>query len=111
MARRVAGRRFTRRAGAAPVRFERGAAITSSPLAPLGQEPFGVDRRHATGPGRRDGLPVDVILDIARRENPGDARLRSLVSDQIAVLVHVEDTAEEVAVRAMADPDEEPLHI
>ncbi len=37
------------------------------------QEAIGVQRGHATGAGRGDGLPVDMIGDVAGRKDPGDA--------------------------------------
>ena len=36
------------------------------------QKSFRIDRRHATGPGRRDSLPIDRILRVAAGEDPGN---------------------------------------
>ena len=74
----------------------------------LRQVALGVERAHAARAGRRDGLPVDVILDVADREHAGDVRLgRARLRDQVAVLVVVELVDEELRVRLVADRDEE----
>ena len=41
----------------------------------LGEEPLRVERRHAPGARRRDGLPIDVILHVAGGEDTVDVRL------------------------------------
>ncbi len=43
----------------------------------LGQVALGIEGAHASGAGRGDGLPVDVILDVADREDTFDIRLQS----------------------------------
>ena len=61
-------------------------------------------------PGRGDRLPVDVILHVAAREDAGDARLRAVVRDDVAVGVQLELTAEQRRVRRVADGDEHAAH-
>src|SRR5216684_1521474 len=46
------------------------------------QKPFRVHGRHAAAPGGGDGLPIAVVLDVARRENTGHARGRGAVAGQ-----------------------------
>ncbi len=40
-----------------------------------GEEALGVERAHRAGAGGGDGLPVDVILDVADGEDARDVRL------------------------------------
>ena len=47
------------------------------------QKSLGIDRRHASGAGGRDGLAVDVILDIAGSEDTGHAGLGAVVSNDV----------------------------
>src|SRR6476620_5130049 len=71
---------------------------------------LGVEGGHAAGSGRRDGLAVDMIGDVARGEDPRDLRpRRARLDDEIAALVHVEDVAEELGVGRMPDRHEEAV--
>ena len=64
--------------------------------------------RHTAAAGGGDRLAVDVILDVARREDAGDVRLgRARLRHEVAVLVVVELVDEELRVRVVADRDEE----
>src|ERR1051326_5810120 len=56
---------------------------------------LGVDGGHAAAARGGDRLAVDVVLHVAAREYAGDARLRAVVRDQVAVLIHLELTAEQ----------------
>src|SRR5687767_7077676 len=56
------------------------------------QVPLGVDGGHAAGAGGGDGLAVDVVLDVAAREDARHARLGAVVGDEVAVGVHLELT-------------------
>ena len=67
---------------------------------------FGIERRHAAGPGRGDRLPVDVVLHVAAREHAFDARFRAIVGDDVAVRVHLDLSPEQRRVRRVADRDE-----
>ena len=60
--------------------------------------------------GGGDRLPVDVILDVAAGEHAGDARLRAVVRDDVAVRVELELAAEERRVRRVADRHEHAGH-
>src|SRR2546426_467939 len=59
------------------------------------EEVLGVDRGHAAASSRGDRLPIDVVLHVAARKHARDARLRSVVRDDVAVRVHLELTAEQ----------------
>ena len=70
--------------------------------------PLGVERAHTARAGGGDGLPVDVVLDVADGEHARDVRLgRAGLRDQVAVLVVLELVDEELRVRVVADRDEE----
>src|SRR5918994_1491268 len=74
------------------------------------QEALGVERAHAAGPGRGDGLAVRVILDVADREHAGDVRLRrARLRDQITGVVVLELVQEQRRVRVVADRDEQSV--
>src|ERR687898_1826222 len=74
------------------------------------QEALGVERAHAAGPGRGDGLAVCVILDVADREHAGDVRLRrARLRDQITGVVVLELVQEQRRVRVVADRDEQSV--
>src|SRR2546426_7906943 len=70
------------------------------------QEPLGVHRGHAAGAGGGHGLPVDMILDVARGKDAGNVRLRAVVRLQIPNLVHLELTAKKSSIGRVADADE-----
>src|SRR4029077_13842048 len=77
-----------------PSRYPRLITLNASTMR---QPALGVERRLATGARRRDGLPVDVVGDVAGREHALDVRARRAGLDrEVAVLVHVEDAAEEL---------------
>ena len=46
---------------------------------------LGINCGHAARPGGGDRLAVDVVLDVAAGEDTGHARLRTVVSDDVAV--------------------------
>ena len=75
----------------------------------VGEEALRVERGRAARAGRGDRLAIDVILDVAGREDAGDVRLRRLSpGEQVAVLVVVERVEEEGSSWIVADRDEEP---
>ena len=95
-----------RRAGSASgaARVERRARVALA----RGEVALGVERRHAARAGGGDRLAVDVVLDVAGREDAGDVRLgRAGPRDEVAGLVVVELVEEELRVRVVADRDEE----
>ena len=51
------------------------------------QKPFRVDRRHAAGAGRRDCLPIDMILHIAASKDAGNIRFSAVVGFDVAVRI------------------------
>jgi len=51
------------------------------------QKPFRVDRRHATGAGRRDCLPIDMILHVAASKDAGNIRFSAVVGFDVAVRI------------------------
>src|SRR3954467_12600479 len=67
---------------------------------------LGVDRRHAARSRGGNRLPVDVVLDIAAREDAGDAGLRAVVGDDVAVLIELDLATEQRGIRRMADRHE-----
>src|SRR5690606_13647869 len=56
----------------------RGEALLDEPL-------FAVDGGHAAGGRRRDGLPVEIILDVAGDEDPGHAGAGPVVRLDVAL--------------------------
>src|ERR1700735_1489899 len=52
-----------------------------------GEEPLRFDRGHAAGARGGNGLPVVVILHIARRKDARDIRLGSVMGDEVAIVV------------------------
>ena len=51
---------------------------------------LGVDRRDATRSGRRDGLAVDVVLDVAGGEESVDVGVGTEARSHVAVLFEVD---------------------
>ena len=95
--RRVAGARLTR-----PSRRGFGDA--------LGLEPaLGVDRRLAAVGGRRHGLAVAMVVDVAGDEHALDLGAGLVVDDEVALRVDLEPVAEAVRVGRVADRDEQAL--
>src|SRR5580692_1217102 len=77
-------------------------------LAPALEPALGVDGGHATRPGRRDGLTVVVVLDVAAGEDAVDAGAGGAVERlDVAVVGQFELALEERRVRFVADGDEE----
>src|SRR5438094_80635 len=81
------------------------------------EEALRVDRRHAARAGGGHGLTVARVLRIAASEHSGDARGRRLApGHEVAPLVHLELTAEELRVGLVPYGDEDsvaanvPLH-
>src|SRR5262249_6591284 len=66
---------------------------------------------HTTRSGSGDRLPVDVILHVARREHTADRRASAAGrGEDVAVLVQVELTLEQLGVRRVPDRDEDARH-
>src|SRR5207245_10769329 len=73
-----------------------------------GEVALRVQGAHAAGSGGRDGLAIDVILDVADSEDAGDVRLgRPGLRDEVAVAVVVELIEEQLRVRLVPDRDEQ----
>ena len=73
---------------------------------------LGVDRRHAPRSRRGHRLAVGVVLHVATGEHTLDVGVRRAGhGDQVAVLVGVQHTSEQVGVRAVPDGDEQPAHV
>ena len=51
------------------------------------QKPLRVDRRHAAGAGRRDCLPIDMILHVAASKDAGNIRFSAVVGFDVAVRI------------------------
>jgi hypothetical protein len=60
------------------------------------------------GAGRGDGLAVGVVLHVAAGEHAVDVGGRAGPGDEVAVLIEVEHTGEQVGVGAVADGHEQP---
>src|SRR3990172_7789946 len=73
----------------------------------LGGEGCGVDRRHAPSARRGDRLPVHLVHHVAAGEDTFDRGARSPIDLDVALLVHVELAAEQIASRLVSDGDEE----
>src|SRR5262249_54053595 len=79
-------------------------------LVPVRQEFFRFERRHAAHAGRGHGLPEYTVLHVAGRIDSGHARACGIGSSaDIAFIVHVELTAENLRGRSVADGDEQSV--
>src|SRR5205085_4358569 len=79
---------------------------------PLVRQPaLAVERGHAAGAGRGDGLAVDVVDGVAAGEDALDVRDGGVVmrQDDVALLVELDLSLVDRSVRRVADGDEEPL--
>src|SRR3954467_5848802 len=78
----------------------------------LGQPALRVDRRGRTGAGGRDGLPVDVVDDVATGEHPVDVGAGARVLDlDVAVVVELELPGEQLAARVVPDGHEQSADV
>src|SRR5579862_3017310 len=71
-----------------------------------GEEPLRFDRGHAARARGGDGLPVVVILYVARREDTRDIRLGSVMGEEVAIGVHIELAFEHFGIGVVADRHE-----
>src|SRR3954470_2610979 len=70
----------------------------------LGEPALGVDRRGGTGAGRRDGLPVDVVDDVATGEDAVHAGAGGrVVHHHVALVVQLQLAGEQLAARIVTD--------
>src|SRR5580765_2410680 len=60
---------------------------------------LGIDSGHAAGPCSGNGLTIDVVLNVAGREHPRTAGLRTVMCHDVASFVQLELAAEERGVR------------
>src|SRR3954451_22738727 len=68
----------------------------------VGEPALGVDRRRGAGARRGDGLAVDVVDDVATREDAVDVRACTRVLDlDVALVVELELTGEQFAARVV----------
>jgi hypothetical protein len=71
---------------------------------------FGVDGGHASCSCGADGLAVDAIGDISRREDAGDAcACTPLFRDQVSHRIHFQLAGEQFRIWLMTDPHEDTL--
>lgn len=76
----------------------------------LGYQAFRLERRHTSGPGTRNRLPVFFILHVSRSENTLDARLRrSGDRSDVSVLVRLDLPLDEVGRGFVTDGVEETV--
>src|SRR5215203_4033537 len=74
------------------------------------QKSFSIYRGHTAGSGGSHRLAIVGILRIAACEDAGDVRLHSTAFGfQIANIVHIENTFEQISVRLMTDRDKYTL--
>src|ERR1700727_3450926 len=71
-----------------------------------GEDPLRFDRGHAARARGGDGLPVVVILYVARREDTRDIRLGSVMGEEEAVVVNIELAFEHFRIGVVADRHE-----
>src|SRR5438132_11915521 len=71
------------------------------------QVALAVHRSHAAGAGGGDGLAIDMILHVAAGERTGDAGLRAVVCEDVALFVECELAGKQFRVGRMADRDED----
>src|SRR6478735_4266438 len=75
----------------------------------LSEPALGVDRRRGPRAGRGDGLPVDVVDDVATGEHAVDVGAGAGVLDlDVALVVELELTGEQLAARVVPDGHEQP---
>src|SRR2546423_15545889 len=75
-----------------------------------GQVALRIESAHTAGARSRDGLAVDVVLDVADREHSRDVRLgRAGLRDQVTRVVVLELVEEESGIRVMADRGEDAV--
>ena len=75
----------------------------------LGQPSFGIERRGATGSGRRNGLPVVPVNDVTRGKDTGDRGPRGrLLDQQVTIVVGGELTLKQFAAWIMPDRYKDP---
>src|SRR3954451_22375048 len=74
----------------------------------LGQPALGVDGGGGAGPGRGDGLPVDVVDHVTAGEHAVDVGARGRVLNlYVAGVVELQLPGEQLAARVVADRDED----
>src|SRR5271155_5866161 len=86
----------------------------ASPLEPArsllslmrGEEFLSVYCCHAAGARCRNSLAIMMVLHVAGREYAFDVRPAAVVGDQVACVVHVELSIENLRVRVVTDGDE-----
>ena len=69
------------------------------------QQPLGLDSRHAAGTRRRDGLPIFVILYIARRKDTVNAGSHIVGRIDVAGRSMFQLAREQIGIGPMADGD------
>src|SRR5215831_9611087 len=62
-----------------------------------------IDRRHASASGGRDRLSVDVILDVARGEDPRNTGPASFTRENVAIVIHLNQPLENLSIGNMSN--------
>src|SRR3990172_7521779 len=73
------------------------------------QVSLGIHGSHAARARSGNRLTVNMVLDIARREDPGHTRLRAAISDDISALVHLQLPREQSGIGGVADRYEDAV--
>ena len=75
----------------------------------VGEVALGVEGGRATGPGRGDRLPVDVVDEVAAGEDTLEVGLLAApVDEDVPLVVEVDLAGEQLRPRVVTDRDEEP---
>src|SRR5689334_20190225 len=74
------------------------------------QELLHLERRHATGSGSGDRLPIAAVLHVPAGKNSGYAREDVVAGNEIPVLVGVELAVKHGGVGNVTDPEEHGAH-
>ena len=71
---------------------------------------FGVDGAHAAGAGGRDGLAVDVVLNVAHGKHAGHVGVGAAgLGEDVPQLVEIQDPLEDLGIGEMADAQKEAV--
>src|SRR5580658_9021777 len=74
------------------------------------QKSFRFYRRHAARAGRRDGLPVQAVLHVARVKYAGNVGARAALREDVALGIGIDLSLEDARVRDVPDGHEEAVY-